>query len=413
VNRANKILVLTSTFPRWKQDKDPPFVFELCRRLSSFFQVTVSTPAFPKSRREEVVEGVRVLRFRYFFAPLERLAYGRGGGILQRIRQKPAYGLLVPFFLVGQMMAAARLLRKEKFDLIHAHWLIPQGLIAVLARALSGRRIPILATSHGGDLYGLQGHLMNRLRAMVIQNAAAVTVVSSAMRKDLLKSGASSAKISVIPMGTDLVERFRPGVGRRDPGRVLFVGRLVEKKGCRYLVEAWPEVRVHHKDAMLTIVGDGPERPRLQKRCQTLGVEGSVTFAGSVPQASLPTLYRVSGVVVFPSVVAKGGDREGFGLVLVEALGCECAAVVTDLPAMRDIVEDGKSALVVPQKSSKALAREIVRLLDDPALARRLGRNGRRHVLANFDWSQVAALYRRLIDFHICDAKHDGISSNR
>lgn len=404
MNRANSILVLTSTFPRWRQDKDPPFVFELCRRLAPFFRFTVIAPAFPSSRRHEVIDGIRVVRFRYFFPRFERLAYGQGGGILPRIRRNPLYALLVPFFLAGQMLAAARMLKSERYDLIHAHWLIPQGLIALAARAISGRRIPVLATSHGGDLYGLPGRLMDRLRSVVVDKAAAVTVVSRAMKEDLVRGGASPGKLSVIPMGADLVGRFRPGNKRADPRRILFVGRLVEKKGCRYLIDALPEIRAHHRDARLTIVGDGPERVFLQRRCGNLGVENSVEFVGAVAQASLPEWYRSAGIVAFPSVVAKGGDREGFGLVLVEALGCECAAVVTDLPAMQDIVDGGKTALVVPQKSSDALAEALIRLLDDPGLARRMGRNGRRHVLARYDWRELAGRYRSLADLLIAGA---------
>ena len=104
---------------------------------------------------------------------------------------------------------------------------------------------------------------------------------------------------------------------------------------------------------------------------------------------------------MFPSIVAADGDREGFGLVLVEALGCECAAVVTDLPAMRDIVHDGKTALVVPQQNAQQIAAKVIQLLDNPSLRRSLGEKGRQYVVQRFDWKIVAKKYSDLINMII------------
>jgi len=230
LKKQPKILVLTTTFPRWRGDTDPPFVFELCRRLAKDFDIIVLAPHFPGSPSEESMGGLRVVRFRYFFEPWEKLAYGSGGGILARIRINPFWGLLIPFLVAGQMLVTIRLLRRERFDLIHAHWLVPQALTVIIARALSGRDIPLLATAHGGDLYGLRGRLMDRLRGFVLSKTAAVTVVSRAMAEDLVRAGAPREKVRVIPMGTDLSDMFCPGDVERDPRQVLFVGRLVEKK---------------------------------------------------------------------------------------------------------------------------------------------------------------------------------------
>jgi len=135
----------------------------------------------------------------------------------------------------------------------------------------------------------------------------------------------------------------------------------------------------------------------LQKRVSELGIGNRVDFLGGVKNESLPALYQTSDVVVFPSVIADGGDREGFGLVLVEALGCECATVVTDLPAMQDIISDGKTALVVPQYDSQQITEKVLRLLKETELRRSLGKRGRRYVLQRFDWENVIRQYTDLI----------------
>ena len=100
-----------------------------------------------------------------------------------------------------------------------------------------------------------------------------------------------------------------------------------------------------HPEAALTIIGEGPEKNSLLRKVSELRIDDQVTFKGAIENSSLPGFYQDADIVVFPSVVANDGDREGFGLVLVEAMGCACAAVVSDLPAMRDIVEDGRNAL--------------------------------------------------------------------
>ena len=142
-----RILVITSTFPRWKDDEDPPFVFELCNRLRAHYQVNVLAPHCPGSKTEEYLSGIYIKRFRYFIKPWERLAYQ--GGILSKLKHHPwQYGLL-PFFFMGELIALIRLLRKYKFHLIHAHWLIPHGLVALLARLFIKSAPPLLCTSHG------------------------------------------------------------------------------------------------------------------------------------------------------------------------------------------------------------------------------------------------------------------------
>ena len=171
-NVGNKagILVLTSTFPRWHNDSEPGFVFELSRRLTDKFSITVLAPRSPGAKDEEVMDGMRVMRFGYFFRSLENLAT-HSGGIMGRLKANPFNYLLVPFFLLGQILALTRLLRRESFDLIHAYWIIPQGLAAHMALALARKQIPVVCTSHGGDMYALQGRIFPGSRKRLFKNA--------------------------------------------------------------------------------------------------------------------------------------------------------------------------------------------------------------------------------------------------
>lgn len=388
------ILVLTSTFPRWKGDAEPPFVYELCRRLAASYEVWILAPHAKGAAVQERFDGLNIFRYRYFPERLENIAYE--GGITAKLRKMPANYVVLPFFLLSQWLAVRRLLRHRTFAAIHAHWLIPQGLVAITC-AGARTRPPILCTSHGGDLFGLKGAAAEWLKRLVLRHAQRHTVVSQAMKHVEIELGAKPERVDVIPMGVDLRETFVPAQAARSGTSLLFVGRLVEKKGLAYLLEALPPLLADFPDLTLRIAGDGPDRPALEQLATSLGLAMHVRFLGRTHNAQLPALYQQAGIVVFPSVMAQGGDQEGFGLVAVEALGCECALVATDLPAMRDFLEDRVNALIVPQKDARSLTMALRPLLEDPALRARLGRAGRLSVLDRFDWSVIADRYAQIL----------------
>lgn len=396
MKKKKRLLIVTSTFPRWENDEDPPFVFELCNRLKKDYTIHVLAPHYPGAEIEANLDGIHVKRFRYFFKSFEKLAYH--GGILAKLGKNPFLYILLPFFVVGECLALIQLLRRHRFHLIHAHWLIPQALVAIIACSLTGSKIPLLFTSHGGDLFGLQGTLMNRIKRWVILKSDALTVVSRSMIKEVERIGADHKRVHVIPMGVDLKKKFVPAKSRRNNDSLLFVGRLVEKKGLDYLINAMPLIIKRHPQVYLQVAGDGPERRKLQREVEKLGISGHIRFLGALKNEDLPILYQTSDVVVFPSVIADDGDREGLGLVLVEALGCECAIIATDLPAIQDIIIDRKNGFMVPQKNMQKLAEKIILLLNDQRLRESLGREGRQHVLRNFDWTIIMKKYKKLID---------------
>ncbi len=282
---------------------------------------------------------------------------------------------------------------RRQIRIIHAHWLFPQGLVAILVKALLGHNVKVLCTSHGGDLYGLRGAFFGAIKKMVAARCDHLTVVSRSMREDLLKLGVAEEKISVIPMGVDLQHRFVPTKTPAPAQSLLFVGRLVEKKGLRYLLEAMPKIIERFPDSHLTVVGDGPERTNLEKLTHHLGVQGRVEFLGALPNEELPLLYQQAGIVVFPSVVGKDGDREGFGLVLVEAMGCGCALVVTNLLSMEDIVKNEETGIVVDQRNAPQLVDAVLRLRNNPKLRLEFAEKALRHVRKYFDWQIIVREY--------------------
>lgn len=394
--RRPHLLVLASTYPRWHGDHEPGFVHELSRRLVGTFDVTVLTSRSPGAADRERMDGVRVLRYPYAPRRLETLVYG--GGIATHLRRSPWKWLLVPGFILGQWWALRRLLRRGPADVIHAHWLLPQG---ALARRMwrRGRARAYVVTSHGGDLYGFRGSTMTLLKRRVAADAAAMTVVSSGMLDEARAQGIASPDLRVIPMGADLQHRFAPDPAIvRKPASLLFAGRLVEKKGLRNLLEALPDVLRTRPDVTLEIAGFGPLREDLETQARALGIDRAVRFLGAVGQDRLPQLYRRAALLVAPFVRASSGDLEGLPVVLMEAIGCGCPVLASDIPGVRDLLGDGFEDWRVPPGEPKALAAGILRMLADTEGTIERAARLRERALARVDWSVIANRYAAVLE---------------
>jgi glycosyltransferase involved in cell wall biosynthesis len=396
MTEANRptLLVLASTYPRWRGDPEPGFVHELCRRLTDHFKVIALVPDAPDAESSGELDGVEVVRFRY--APRRWQTLVNHGGIVGNLRHHPWKWLLVPGFVVGQYLAARQLIRKRAIDVIHAHWLIPQGLIARQLKKVAA--VPYIVTSHGGDLFGLRGGLLEGLKRKVAGASSAMTVVSTAMQAEASRIGLQPPHLAVLPMGVDLRKRFVIELGvERAENELLFVGRLVAKKGLSALLRAMPAILLQRPSAILTIAGFGPEEPSLRALAKSLDIESRVHFLGALSQDRLPELYRRATVFVAPFVRDRSGNQEGLPVVLMEAIGCGCPVVVGDVAGIRDLLGDAAPEVCVDPADTAALARAILAALENPRQAQERARCIREIAVDRIDWNVIANGYAHLI----------------
>jgi glycosyltransferase involved in cell wall biosynthesis len=394
---SHRILVLASTYPRWPGDHEPGFVHELSRRIAHDFDVHVLCPHAPGTPLYEIMDGVHVHRFRYAPASLETLV--SGGGILNNIKHQKWKWLLVPFFLIGLTWANLLLIRKLKPDCLHVHWIIPQGVASLLARLVLKQPPPVLITSHGGDLFSLRGTLLARLKHIVIRHAAMISVVSKPMAKLAIELGATQDRLRVIPMGVDFHGLFTPGQEiNRTPNEILFVGRLVEKKGLKFLLKAMPLILASMPKVRLTVAGYGPEEKHLRELANELGIAENVTFLGATPQRDLPSLYQRASLFVAPFIRADSGDQEGLPVALMESIACECPVLAGNLEVMDDIFENSeKQLMLVDSTNVAAMAERIIDVLNQADEAQYRARLLRTRLSASLDWGNIADQYTSVL----------------
>jgi glycosyltransferase involved in cell wall biosynthesis len=209
-------------------------------------------------------------------------------------------------------------------------------------------------------------------------------------------------KIQMVHCGVDTI-LFRPTEAPRRPGvfRIVSVGRLVEMKGQRHLVEACRLLNERGIPFECAIIGAGPLEGALRRQIAEAGLEGRVQLAGGQARDAVLARVREADVVVQPSVITPGGRMEGIPVALMEALACERAVIATRVSGIPELVHDGVSGLLVEAGDAIALAEALARLKHDPELRARLGAAGRRTVLAEFDLNANSALVRELFaEYH-------------
>lgn len=394
-----RLLVTASTFPRWEEDTEPRFVLDLCKKLTDYFEITALVPATPGAAKEETLEGVRVIRYHYF--PIHRwetLCYP--GAIVPRIREKKVRVLLVPFLFLALWWKIGRM--KKQFDVVHAHWLIPQGIVQ------SFHNMPYLVTGHGGDVTSLNVSIMKALKKRCIKNAGAVTAVSDALLATM-NSICPKKDTAVLSMGCD-TEKFGAKYrvdnyfGQGEERVVLFVGRLAEKKGVTYLIEAMKNVK-----AKLVIVGNGDLYQSLFLQAkdtftdQVLAPEEEpendkwkIRFLGAKTHEELRPVYASADVFAMPSVTAKDGDKEGFGVVMLEAMASGLVVAASNSGGITDVIQDGQNGLLMEEKNSRDIAEKLNVLLTDKDLYERL-QSKSFATAQKYDYGVIAEAYRDLL----------------
>lgn len=396
-----KILTIATCFDRHEDDCITPWLTEALKHVQALGHDVEVLASSYKGLGDQTVHGLSVRRFRYFPARWEMLTHEETAP--DRVRRNPIYLLMVFFYVLSGMWKAFRLARRNRYDIIHVHWPLPHALMGYAAKL--GCRGRLVCTFHGVEVTWVNARMrfLKPYLRWVLRVSDAITVNSSFTQAQVRTIGRSEPFI--VPFGAGLPGELpagEDGAARHDhPRDILFIGRLVERKGVRFLLEALPHVRMKIPDVRATVVGDGPLRAELESQARELDVAGIVTFTGVVSTTDLRRLFERTDLFVLPAVVDAMGCTEGLGVVIIEAMSYGKPVVASDVGGIPDVVKHGETGLLVPPGNPSELASAITAVLDDADYAARLGARGRRRASEAFSWGAIARriedLYRSLL----------------
>jgi colanic acid/amylovoran biosynthesis glycosyltransferase len=313
-------------------------------------------------------------------------------GLVAKGESKAPRFLLTPrerlaLTLLGRAGGAAARLRAQAPALVHAHF-GTDGLIALpIAEALA---VPLVVTLHGHEVSRRRARMLASgrlswmryalLRRRLIERGGLFLAVSEAVRRRALADGYPAGRVITHPNGVD-TDFFRPSGAAPEPGLVLHVGRLVEKKGTAGLLDAVAST----EEARLVIVGDGPLRALLERRARSLGIEARVRFTGALPPGEVLRWMQRAWLLAAPSVTAGDGDSEGLPTVLCEAAAAGLPVVATRHSGIPEAVSEGETGLLSPERDVALLARNLSLLLASPRMRESMAGAARLRALDRFD----------------------------
>jgi glycosyltransferase involved in cell wall biosynthesis len=394
---SERIVMVASSYPRFPGDSVGSFMEPIAEGIAARgHEVHLVAPWHPKWNRPKVDRGVHFHLFHY--APVEALnTFGYAEGMRADIRLRASAIAVAPLAVLAGWFKALRVAQKKRATIVHAHWVIPGGVIGAAAAG----SIPLVISLHGSDVFVAEQNRVARLAARTAFGRARwVTACSEDLRLRATRIGADALRSNVIPYGVDS-DRFKPDADSRARGRKLLgvadnvplifaVGRLVKKKGFEYLIDAAAVLRRQHPSLRVVIAGNGDLEASLRSRAHAQGVGDMVQLIGVVPHDGVPAMLAAADVAVAPSVHDDAGNVDGLPNTVMEIMASATPLVTTPAGGIAAIATDGITARLVPERDVRALAGAIDELLRDRLAAAHMGRQARDLVCRHHSWARVA-----------------------
>jgi glycosyltransferase involved in cell wall biosynthesis len=390
------IVMITTSYPRFPGDGVGSFIEPIAKGIAARgHDVHLVAPWHPQITRQSVEDGVRFHFFRY--APTDSLTvFGYATGLRADTALKPAAWAVTPLAVLAGWRMVRRVAAEIRATVIHAHWVIPGGVLGALARG--GR--PLVVSAHGSDIFVAERvGLARRAARYVLDRSGWITACSDDLRDRAIALGAPANRTETVPYGVDTI-RFAPGAdvrrdvrarfGLGDAPVVVAAGRLVRKKGFEYLIDAAGELAREYPSLRVLIAGEGDLAAELAVRAARVP---AVKLIGRQDQDAVAALAAAADAFVVPSVHDEAGNVDGLPNVALEAMAAAAPMVATTIGGLPQVIDDGVTGRLVPEKNVGALADAIGGLLRDPERARTMGAAARRKVERDFSWATVAARF--------------------
>ena len=396
------ICVLTHTFPKNKKDTTAAFMEPFCLGLAEAGNKVIVLAPFTKEINR-TKDKFKLIKYKYIWPDSwHKLGYSRA--MKSDVDLKPINYLLFPFMFLFGTISLIKIIKKYKIDIVNVHWIIPNGLMAFMASKIS--RIPYVITVPGTDAYLVyRSEIVAFIARVVAKSSAGVISNSKLLLKRITDLNIGHKTTGVISYPVDVNKfkvskkgllKLRKKLSIKDNYLIITaIGRLVYKKGYKYLIFAMPEIIKKHPKTMLVIGGDGDLKQDLLKIVKKLKVEKNVKFVGNVPRDETLAFFNLADVFVAPSIVDDKGNVDGGPVVSYEAMACGKAQVVTDILGVSSIIKNGINGYVVSQKNSKKLTIAINKLLVSKNLREQMGRKNRLVILKSLNTKFIGIKYNK------------------
>ncbi len=385
-----RLLHITTAYKRNKNDVITPWLVDLLVEQSKSEEVFVLTSGYKNVSKRQKYKNIKIFRFNY--APKNLMKLTHDSTIMDYLSFNRKAFFLLPLFFITGIIENLKIVFREKIDVIFVHWPFPLFFIAYPAKIFFKKKI--VSVFYGAELKLFKKSFFgkNFLLLSILKNSDKIVAISTYTKKQIEEIVQDkNLKIEIIPYGVKVYENTHFSEKEKF---ILFVGRLVERKGVDYLIKALKYVKDDYK---LYIIGDGYKRSELEELVKKENLSERVKFFGFVTDKDLIEYYKKSKIFVLPAIHDRRGDTEGLGMVLVEAILNGTVSIGTSVGGITDIIEDGKSGILVKEKDEKELTQKINLLIENDDLYKKLQYEGYRIIKEKFSIEKVNKKYLELI----------------
>lgn len=380
IDMGQDVEIFAQTNPRNKKVHSDIEKYHLVKRVHYF--------NMPSTKMKRILKAIYLIIKNFHKVPLKILKslnvfiYGKVALSLKLLY------LLIPFL-------------DKNFDILYCHF----GTNGILGTYLKEMGVDgkLVTTFHGYDMSGFIKSNSNNVYKNLFKNGDLFLPISDYWKRKLIKLGCNEKKIIVHHMGINL-EKFKFFKRRKKIGeftKILTIGRLVEKKGHEYAIKAIREIIRKYKNVEYIIAGEGPLENKLKNLVLELGIKNYIKFVGVAKQDEVLELYKQAHIFILPSVTASNGDQEGIPVVLMEAQASGLPVVSTFHTGIPEVVVDGKSGFLVPERDVNALAERLEYLIEHSEIWPDMGQYGRKfvekHYVINKLNKRLVGIYQNLI----------------
>lgn len=424
--------VLTHNYPRFPGDFSGTFIEALCEEFTRQHQhVTVWAPYDPAYRSGAASTSNRstvdLRLYRYIWPDrLHQLGYMRSMQSDLALRLNTY--LLSPGMFAAGIARVLRDVRQVRPDVLHAHWLLPNGFMAAVVSRQLG--IPLVISVPGSDAQVAgQNPLFRTMARFALRQADLLTANSAELCEAVVRIGSQRAqretenvedteealrrKFELIIYGTDPNTLKPDSTGTAElrakleippalplshpvtlsscpPVILLCVGRMVPKKGFDVLIRALAEPALRERNVVAVMIGEGDDKAAWQRLAAELGVADRLRWVGNVPKTEIGVYYNLADMLINPAV---NNPADGLNVCVLDAMSCGKPVVGSDVAGNPLAIVDGETGLIVPEQDPAALGYAIARLMDDADLRGRMGAAARRRIEAELGWPSLARRY--------------------